>query len=118
MYLHPHGSEAPVFRERHIVIGTSMTRREVVMKGYVDGFEKLVSDASLLMKLTKTVGNRTDYPKAPEGLRVYWDTLCSFSGWKLQKNYYYDNCRIVDEYNVRRAWGKESDMISVLSSLG
>lgn len=87
------------------------------MKGYVDGFEKLVFDESLLTKLTDNVGSRTDYPKAPEGLRVYWDTLYSFNGWKLQKNYYYGNCRIVDEYNVRRAWGNESDMLSALSSL-
>ena len=87
------------------------------MKNYVDGFEKLVSDSSLLAKVTEAARNRADYQKAPEGMRVYWNTLYSFNGWKLQKNYYFDNCRIVDEYNVRRAWGQESDMISALSAL-
>ena len=86
------------------------------MKNYTEGFEKLVKDQSLLSQLTEKVGDKTDFQLAPQGLRVYWDTLCSCNGWKLQKNYYYDHCRIVDEYHMRKAWGKESDMISALEA--
>lgn len=86
------------------------------MKNYTEGFEKLVLDSNLLSQLSEKVGNHTDYPMAPQGLRVYWDTVCNFHGWKLQKNYYFDHFRIVDEYNIRRAWGKESDMISTLET--
>jgi hypothetical protein len=84
------------------------------MKNYAEGFEKLVEDPALLSMLTEHVGSQTDYPKAPQGLRVYWDTLCNYKGWKLQKNYYFDNCRIVDENNIRRVWGRENDMMSAL----
>ena len=87
------------------------------MKNYVDGFEKLVLDENLLVQLADNVGDKTDYPLAPQGLRVYWNTLCDSNGWKLQKNYYFDHCRIVDEYHVRRAWGKENDVISALEAL-
>ena len=87
------------------------------MKNYVDGFEKLVTDQNLLSMVAENVGNKTDYPLAPQGLRVYWNTLCDCNGWKLQKNYYFDHCRIIDECHVRRAWGKEGDMISALEDL-
>lgn len=86
------------------------------MMGYLEGFEKLVSDPNLLLQLSKSVGSRTDFPLATPGMRVFWNTLNKSQGWKLQKNYYYDHCRILDEYNVRRAWGTESDMLSTLEA--
>jgi len=83
---------------------------------YIEGFEKLVSDQNLLLPLSKSLGDRKDYPLAPSGMRVLWNTLCGYQGWKLQKNYYYDHCRILDENHIRRAWGTESEMISLLEA--
>ncbi|HVI42308.1 MAG TPA: hypothetical protein VM577_16770 [Anaerovoracaceae bacterium] len=87
------------------------------MKDINEGFEKLVQDPDLLIKVSENVGSSTDYPLAPQGLRVYWNTLCKYNGWRLQKNYYYNHCRILDEYNVRRAWGQEKDMVSALETI-
>ena len=87
------------------------------MRDYVEGFEKLVMDPGLLTQVSEKVGSSTDYPTAPQGLRVYWNTLCRYNGWKLQKNYYFDHCRILDEYNVRRVRGTEKDMISALEAI-
>jgi len=86
------------------------------VENYREGFEKLVQDQSLLPNLLMKVGDKTDYPLAPQGLRVYWDTLYCFDGWKLQKNYYYDHCRIVDVNHVRKAWGSENDMMTALEA--
>lgn len=83
---------------------------------YMKGFEKLVLEPNLLLPLSKRLGSRTDFPLAVPGCRVLWNTLCNYQGWKLQKNYYYDHCRILDENHVRRAWGTESDMISILET--
>jgi len=87
------------------------------MSNYRKGFEKLVVEPSILMQVSEEVENSSDYPLAPQGLRVYWNTLCSYNGWKLQKNYYFDHCRIMDENNVRRTWGSEKEMISALEAI-
>lgn len=87
------------------------------MENYMEGFKKLALKPELLTEISESVGSRTDYPLAPQGIRVYWDTLCNYHGWKLQKNYYYDHCRILDDNNVRRAWGNEKEVLSILKSL-
>lgn len=87
------------------------------MSNYIKGFEKLVMDPSLLTQVSEKMENNSDYPAAPQGLRVYWNTLCSYNGWKLQKNYYFQHCRILDENNVKRTRGSEKEMISALETI-
>ena len=87
------------------------------MSNYIEGFEKLVMEPNILTQVSEKVESDTDYPAAPQGLRVYWDTLCKFNGWKLQKNYYFDHCRILDENNIRRSRGSEKEMISALEAI-
>jgi hypothetical protein len=87
------------------------------MSNYIEGFEKLVREPDLLTRVSETVGESADYPTAPQGLRVYWNTLCSYKGWKLQKNYYFHHCRILDENKVRRTRGGEKEMISALEAI-
>jgi len=87
------------------------------MSNYVEGFEKLVMDPSLLTQISEKMENSSDYPTAPQGLRVYWNTLCRYNGWKLQRNYYFHHCRILDENNVRRTRGSEKEMISALEAI-
>jgi hypothetical protein len=62
-------------------------------------------------------GNPADYPSAPGGLRAYWDTICIRNGLRLQKNYYFDHYRILDEYHMKRAQGTEKEMLSMLDTL-
>ena len=62
-------------------------------------------------------GNPAAYPSAPGGLRAYWDTICIRNGLRLQKNYYFDHYRIMDEYNIKRAQGTEKEMRLMLEAL-
>lgn len=87
------------------------------MSNYIQGFEKLVMEPNLLRQVSEKVGSNTDYQPAPQGLRVYWNTLCSYNGWKLQKNYYFHHCRILDENNVKRTRGSEMEIISALEAI-
>lgn len=87
------------------------------MSNYIKGFEKLVMEPNLLTQVSENIENNSDYPTAPQGLRVYWDTLYKYNGWKLQKNYYFDHCRILDENNVRRVRGSETGLISALEAI-
>lgn len=87
------------------------------MSNYIKGFEKLVMEPDLLTQVSEKVGSNTDYPLAPQGLRVYWNTLYSYNGWKLQKNYYFHHFRILDENNVRRTRGSEKEMLTALEAI-
>ena len=54
-----------------------------------------------------------DYPnwdRSTGGGPVWWNTLDSFNGWKLQKHKITGHCRILDDSDVRRAWGEETKM--------
>jgi hypothetical protein len=86
-------------------------------KDYMEGFRKVVLNRDLLDRLTEEAGEKTDAPLAPEGMRVLWDTLCVFRGWKLQKNYYFNHCRIMDEYGHKKAAGGEEEMLCALKSI-
>jgi len=84
---------------------------------YTEGFRKVVLDPDLLGRLAETAGNKTDAPPAPEGMRVLWDTLCVFQGWKLQKNYYFSHFRILDEYGREKTAGGGEDILCALKSI-
>lgn len=51
------------------------------------------------------------------GGEVWWNTLSSASGWRLQQNTVTQHCRILDANNVRIAWGTKQGMIDALDSL-
>jgi hypothetical protein len=87
------------------------------MKELKAGFEKLVHDPLVLEQMKDLSGNRVEYPAAPGGLRAYWDTKFMYHGWKLQKNYYFDHYRILDEYGRKMACGSGVDMITALEKL-
>ena len=48
------------------------------------------------------------------GGRIWWDTLCELDGWKLQKNKFFNQIRILDDKNFRRAWGWRRSMERML----
>lgn len=35
----------------------------------------------------------------------FWNDLCEMNGWRIQKNTVFQQVRILDPYDVRRAWG-------------
>lgn len=83
---------------------------------YIKGFENLVLNPSLLPQFTESLGNMPDAPAPTMVGRVYWNTLCEYKGWKLQQNQLTNQFRILDDNDLRRAWGTESAMISTLET--
>lgn len=51
------------------------------------------------------------------GGRVFWDELCSQGGYKLQKQRFFDHCRILDRAGKRIANGSEQQMRTLLDGL-
>lgn len=46
-----------------------------------------------------------------------WDTVCEFNGWKLQQNMITRHARIVDNKDVRIAWGTINGMMKVINRM-
>lgn len=51
-------------------------------------------------------------PTATMGGKVFWETLKSKNGWKLQKNIFTHHYRIIDPGNIRRDWDTDVEKIS------
>jgi len=48
---------------------------------------------------------------------VWWGDLVVVNGWRVQKNVLFENCRLLDPQNVRRAWGSKADMLKAFAAL-
>ncbi len=76
-------------------------------------FEKVKYQLSAKDKIEKVVSSKDivviqDYPnwdRSTGGGPVWWNTLDSYKGWKLQQHKMTGHCRILDDSDVRRAWG-------------
>lgn len=56
--------------------------------------EELLGDARLPNWVTPTLGGRQ-----------FWADQVVFHGWRIQRNVFTGHCRLLDEKNLRRAWG-------------
>lgn len=84
---------------------------------YTEGFERLVKDQDSSAVFSKNMRrDQEELPLAPQGMRVLWDTLYGYHGWKLQKNYYFDYYRIIDENHRKRAWGTGNEVLAMLET--
>jgi hypothetical protein len=50
-------------------------------------------------------------PWKTAGGKVFWDTLETRNGWKLQCNIFTNHFRIIDPENIRQAWGLDEQEI-------
>ena len=55
------------------------------------------------------------FPVCPEFF--VWDTVCEINGWKLQQNMMTRHARIVDNKNIRKAWGTINGMIRAMDRM-
>ncbi|MCD7746586.1 MAG: SHOCT domain-containing protein [Lachnospiraceae bacterium] len=51
------------------------------------------------------------------GGKVFWTTIVEYGGWKLQQNDITHHARILDENNVRVAWGTINGMYKAMDRL-
>ena len=55
------------------------------------------------------------FPVCPEFF--VWDTVCEINRWKLQQNMMTRHARIVDNKNIRKAWGTINGMIRAMDRM-
>lgn len=51
------------------------------------------------------------------GGRQWWTDLRVVGGWRVQRHAWTGHCRLLDATNVRRAWGREVDVLDVMATL-
>lgn len=51
------------------------------------------------------------------GGKQKWNDICIHSGWRLQQNKLTSHMRVLDPGNIRRAWGPESKIISLINEI-
>ncbi|MBQ9238778.1 MAG: hypothetical protein IJ191_05620 [Treponema sp.] len=51
------------------------------------------------------------------GGNFFWNTLAQSNGWRVQRNNITGHCRILDNENVRRAWGGEKAIMEFLGKV-
>lgn len=71
---------------------------------------KLISDNPDLLK------NMPNVPFPTMDGYVFWNTIASDKGWKLQQNQVTHHVRILDPNNVRHGWGTEEEMRKLLNN--
>lgn len=56
--------------------------------------------------------------KAPTmGGTVWWNDIASSCGWRVQRNTWTGHCRIIDNMDVRQAWGSEDAVMGFFQKL-
>lgn len=78
---------------------------------------KLASDPEVIGRLLEELGAMPNIPTPTMGGAVFWTDLSVLNGWRVQKNWMFGNCRILDPNDVRRAWGGESQMLKAFEAL-
>ena len=69
--------------------------------------------AAALKIISLNPGSLGSFPNVPfptMGGHIWWNTIAKENGWKVQQNQLTHHVRILDDKNVRRAWGTESAM--------
>jgi hypothetical protein len=78
---------------------------------------RLSQDPKMIGRLLEELGPMPNLPTRTMGGKTFWTDIVDIGGWKLQKNRVFNNCRILDSGNVRRAWGSEAAMLKAFESL-
>jgi hypothetical protein len=81
------------------------------------GLITLVTNPNLIGKFCEYIGSMPNIESPTMGGQVFWDTLTSYKGWRLQKNKLTGHCRLLDPNDIRKAWGSFSSMTDAFERL-
>lgn len=81
------------------------------------GLITLVANPNLIGKLCEYIGSMPNVESSTMGGKVFWDTITSYDGWRLQKNKLTGHCRLLDPNDIRKAWGAYSAMTDAFEQL-
>lgn len=84
----------------------------------VQVFVKFFADPKNIGRLCEVVGEMPNIEFPTMGGHVFWDTLATENGYKLQKNKLTGHCRILDPEDTRIAWGSEKELSRKLTASG
>lgn len=56
-------------------------------------------------------------PMPTMGGEIWWRTIAEYKGWKIQQNYITRHARILNDKNVRIAWGTLNGMLAALKKI-
>ena len=79
--------------------------------------EMLATGAEVGDKFLKLLHQDVNMPNIPTktmGGKVWWHTIAEFKGWKIQQNYITHHARILNDKDVRVAWGTLNGMKEAL----
>nr|MCR4892085.1 hypothetical protein [Lachnospiraceae bacterium] len=76
--------------------------------------EFIANAPELAQKVLDQALSLPNIPTPTMGGEVFWDTLAEVKGWKLQQNMITRHARIIDQNNVRHAWGTINGMYKAL----
>jgi len=74
------------------------------------GLITLVANPQVIGKFCEYIGSMPNVESPTMGGKVFWNTITSYEGWRLQKNKLTGHCRLLDPNDVRKAWGSLAAM--------
>lgn len=63
-------------------------------------------------QLIQKIGLLPNVKTSTLGGDLWWNNLAQCNGWRVQRNSLTGHCRILDDQNVRHAWGSERDIMA------
>ena len=48
---------------------------------------------------------------------IFWNNLAEVNGWRVQQHIFTGHCRVLDNDNIRRAWGGEEAIMNFFKSI-
>lgn len=89
-------------------------------KIYEEGLKILAENPDLVPEAIDILDSELSMPNIPfptMGGEVFWNTLASFNGWRLQQNMLTHHARILDPEDIRRAWGTINGMEKAMNRM-
>lgn len=78
---------------------------------------QIAQDPQMIGELLEKMGSMPNIPTSTMGGSVFWTDIACVAGWRLQGNWVFGNCRILDPNDIRRAWGGETAMLNAFQAL-
>ena len=90
------------------------------MEEYIEILKILSSGSKMGEDFLDILNQDLSLPNIPlptMGGEVWWTDMVSANGWRIQQNMFTHHARILDENNVRKAWGSLNGMYKALDNL-
>ena len=76
-----------------------------------------IPDSNKILHIFDSELSMPNIPLKTMGGEVFWNTIVECNGWKLQQNMFTHHARILDNDDVRRAWGTINGMQKAMNRI-